>query len=239
MVDRELTSRVLPLAERAIIIPALNEAEKVADVVGDVQAYGQVFLVDDGSTDATGELAAAAGAKVVRHCSPRGYDGALSSGFAAAYASGAKAAITIDADGQLPASEIPKFFGKLEEGYDLVVGERPSLPRVSEWIFAQLMRLSGNVVRDPFCGMKAYCLTYYGERGEFDTYHSIGTDLMIFILHRNGRVVGLPIPVEPRDGASRMGSRFRAEWKILKAVWGGVRRLWIRPASIKNDARTL
>ncbi|MEO9599257.1 glycosyltransferase family 2 protein [Parasphingorhabdus sp.] len=230
MVEPELTSSMLPLKHRAIVIPALNEAKKIARVVENVRAYGQVFVVDDGSTDSTGELASASGATVVRHDTPRGYDGALSSGFDAAFSAGAKAAITIDADGQLPADEVPVFFGKLEEGYDLVVGERPSLPRVSEWLFARLMRMSGSVVRDPFCGLKAYRLSFYAEHGHFDTYQSIGTDLMIFVLLSQGRVFSLPISVEPREGASRMGSLLHAEWKILKAVWRGIHRLWFNRA---------
>lgn len=211
---------------RAIIIPALNEAYNITSVLAAARQHGDVFLVDDGSSDATSSIAQAAGATVVRHDQCRGYDSALSSGFVAVNEAGYEVAITIDADGQLPVADIPRFFAKLDEGYAVVVGNRPKMPRYSEWLFAVLMQASGSAVSDPFCGMKAYRLQLYSERRLFDTYRSIGTDLLIYAIRRGAPIANLPITVKDRVDQSRMGGRIRSELMLMKALLRGVYRLW-------------
>ncbi len=85
----------------AVIIPAYNHEQRVADVVRSSLALGYpVIVVDDGSTDSTAEkVAGIAGVTLIRHGENRGKGAALKSGFAAAV-SLADWAITIDADGQ-------------------------------------------------------------------------------------------------------------------------------------------
>ena len=61
----------------AIVVPAFNEAESIADVVAAIRDYGTPIVVDDASVDATALQAQAAGAIVVRHRRNLGYDGAL------------------------------------------------------------------------------------------------------------------------------------------------------------------
>src|SRR5690606_4666792 len=114
--------------------------------------------------------------------------------------------------------------------YAIVAGVRPKMPRHSEWLFAALLRGAGSSVRDPFCGMKAYRMRLYRERGFFDSYRSFGTDLLIYAMRQRAPSACLPITVRDRADQSRVGGRLRAEWKILKAVLRGIHRLWLTPA---------
>jgi glycosyltransferase involved in cell wall biosynthesis len=82
----------------SVIIPALNEAESIGSVVGAMPwgAIAECIVVDNGSTDGTGEVAAAMGARVVR--SPRGYGAAMSAGVRAAKES-SELLVFMDGDG--------------------------------------------------------------------------------------------------------------------------------------------
>ncbi|HWL05726.1 MAG TPA: glycosyltransferase family 2 protein [Xanthobacteraceae bacterium] len=109
-----------------VVIPAFNEGQVIADVVAGVVREGyRVVLVDDGSADATGDFAAAAGADVVRHPINLGQGAGLQTGIAYALARGADAIVTFDADGQHRASEIALLIETLaRENADFVLGSR-------------------------------------------------------------------------------------------------------------------
>jgi glycosyltransferase involved in cell wall biosynthesis len=107
----------------SVIIPALNEAGAIADVVAALQSAGswrEIIVVDDGSTDGTGERAMAAGAVVVRHPYNKGNGAAVKSGVR--YATGTHVLI-VDGDGQHRPSDAARLIYRLQE-YDLVVGAR-------------------------------------------------------------------------------------------------------------------
>jgi len=108
----------------SVVLPAKNEAAALPGVlrrIRDVLPDAELVVVDDGSTDDTGSVAAAGGARVVSH--PR------SLGNGAAVKSGARAArgdvlVFLDADGQHPPEAIPKLLEPLQRGFDMVVGAR-------------------------------------------------------------------------------------------------------------------
>jgi glycosyltransferase involved in cell wall biosynthesis len=111
-------------ASVAIVIPARNEAPRVASVVACVRTVlpsARVLVVENGSTDDTERQAARAGAEVLR--APAGYARALGVGLAHACAGGASRIVQLDADGQHPAEALPSLLGALD-GADLVVGSR-------------------------------------------------------------------------------------------------------------------
>lgn len=212
-----------------IVIPALNEAATIAGVVAGVARYGRPIVVDDGSVDETGTAAAAAGADVVRLGVNQGYDGALNAGFVRADALGCEAVLTIDADGQHANEAITAFVAALHAGADVVVGVRDRKARVAEQIFGFLGRWRFGL-RDPQCGMKAYRLMWWRARGWFDSYGSIGTELALFAAASGARVVQVPVPTRPRDGAPRFGRALSANLRILRAAAiGGWRYGWRRP----------
>jgi glycosyltransferase involved in cell wall biosynthesis len=108
------------------LIPAYNEAAVIESVVAaTLKQISNVIVVDDGSTDATADLAGAAGAEVIRLPRNRGKAGAVMAGFAAALARGYTAVVMLDADGQHLPGEIPGVLAPVLAGdADLVVGSR-------------------------------------------------------------------------------------------------------------------
>ena len=108
----------------SVIIPALNEAESIGQVVASLPwpSIAECIVVDNGSTDATSEIAAAAGARVIQ--SPRGYGAAMHAGVLAASPE-STLLVFLDGDGADVITEMPKLVGPIEQGLaDLVIGSR-------------------------------------------------------------------------------------------------------------------
>lgn len=201
-----------------LIIPALNEAQSIAQVIGGARQYGTVIVVDDGSSDDTAAIAAAAGAQVVRHDINRGYDAALNSGFARAADLGCEAVITLDADGQHDPSLVQHFIDALDRNVAVVVGVRDRFQRIGERMFAWTARARWKI-SDPLCGMKAYRMTVYRELGHFDSYRSIGTELAIYAAFRGHEIAQVPVRTRDRVGVPRFGRRLLGNWRILRALF--------------------
>ena len=107
-------------------MPAHNEDERIAKVVlGAKKHVDRVVMVDDGSTDATVEIAEALGALVVRHGENRGYGAALRTCFETARELNADMMVILDSDGQHDPAYIPEFIETLRtKGADIVIGSR-------------------------------------------------------------------------------------------------------------------
>ncbi|WP_407275953.1 glycosyltransferase family 2 protein [Halothiobacillus sp. DCM-1] len=111
-------------AELSIILPAKNEAGAVGNTVARIRAQfpaAEILVVNDGSTDDTAALAAAAGATVISHAHSLGNGAAIKTG--ARRAQG-EILVFMDADGQHDPADIPRFLAKMAEGFDMVVGAR-------------------------------------------------------------------------------------------------------------------
>src|SRR5438094_10293252 len=113
----------------SVVIPCLDEAETIAECVTRARAVldeaglaGEVLVIDNGSTDGSGDLARAAGAHVVEE-PRRGYGSAYLAGLAVA---GGDYIVMLDADLTYDFREIPRFVRELEDGAQLVVGDRMS-----------------------------------------------------------------------------------------------------------------
>lgn len=202
----------------AIIIPAYREAASIGRVVEAARAHGDVIVVDDCSPDATGPLAANAGATVVRNEVNRGYDGTLSRGFEEAARLGFSHAVTMDADGEHDPATLVHFRRLLlEEAVPLVLGVRPRKQRLAEVVMGWYVRARFGV-RDILCGMKGYDLALWRANGGFDHSDSIGTELAINSLRRGEVFRQVPVPGTRRRDAPRFDRRFRANMRIFAAL---------------------
>lgn len=113
--------------EVSIILPANNEANDIGSVIDRIQlvmdrfehSY-EIIVVDDGSTDATPERAAAAGARVIQHPYNIGNGAAIKTGIRNAKG---QVLVMLDADGQHPPEDIPRLLEKLQS-HHMVVGAR-------------------------------------------------------------------------------------------------------------------
>lgn len=106
------------------VIAAFNEGSMIMDVVRRVTPMAHVVVVDDGSSDNTGDLALEAGAHVATHMINRGQGAALQTGIDYALGHGAEYIVTFDADGQHDADEALAMVEACREGVDVVLGSR-------------------------------------------------------------------------------------------------------------------
>jgi len=109
-----------------IIVPAMNEAASIADVVGEIRGElpgTDILVVDDGSTDDTARIACDAGAKVLRLPYNLGVGGAMRLGYRYAKVHDYEAAVQVDADGQHDPRYVPKLIDGLQDA-SLVIGAR-------------------------------------------------------------------------------------------------------------------
>jgi glycosyltransferase involved in cell wall biosynthesis len=123
----------------SIVIPAMNEADAIGDVVTRLRmdaAWHEILVIDDGSEDATSEQAAAAGARVVRHPYNKGNGAAVKTGIR--HATG-EFILIVDADGQHRPEDAQRIVARLGE-YDLVVGARAAATQ------ANVRRRLGNAI---------------------------------------------------------------------------------------------
>lgn len=111
-----------------IVVPAWNEQETVGSIVREVRSTlpgVDVLVVNDGSTDRTSEVAAAAGARVLDLPINLGVGGAMRAGYTYALRAGYDRTVQLDADGQHDPAGVPLLLRTLEEeGADIVIGAR-------------------------------------------------------------------------------------------------------------------
>jgi len=228
LADRE--RRRAPRPRVSIVIPCLNEAETIAECVRRASAAieenaldGEVIVVDNGSTDGSGDLARAAGAQVVYE--PR-------RGYGSAYLAGLDAAcgeyiVMVDADLTYDFEEIPHFVDELEHGAQLVVGNR--MENIRPGAMSLLSRLGNpllsgflNVlhrtnVRDVHCGMRALRRDVLPVLNLRTVGMEFASEMVIRATRERLDVRELPIELHPRVGRSKL-EPFRDGWRHLRVI---------------------
>ena len=157
-----------------VLIPAYNEEQSLSAVLDQIptELPGideiETIVVDDGSSDATGNIALAHGAHLVRHSTNQGLGKAFTTGIDAALRQGADIIVNLDADGQHPPQTIAKVIAPVLEGRaDFVTATRfadpalipdmPALKRFGNSLMARLTNWAcGRSFTDAACGFRAY-----------------------------------------------------------------------------------
>ena len=215
----------------AVIVPAYNEAENLADTLAEMPRQGiggmKVIVVDDGSTDGTDEVARRAAADVVvRHDRNRGLGAALRTGLEAARAMDARAAVYIDADGEYPPGQIPDLLALIEAGEaDYVLGSRylgsregqPVVRLVANLAFtAALCLAAGRVITDGQTGFRAFSRRAL-ECAEIIHDYNYAQVLTLDLLKKGMRMREVPISYRRRTrGKSFIGPNYL--WRVPLAM---------------------
>ena len=216
------------MSERvAIVIPALNAAAMLEPVVrASLGQLPDVIVVDDGSTDATGAVAAAAGARVVRHDHNRGKGAALRTGFAVALAEGFDGVISLDADGQHLPADVPKFLAaRADSGADLIIGGRSEhfagmLPRrrlanrFSAWTIGIA---AGVAVTDSQSGFRFYSADLLRAIELRADGFDMESEVIVRAGRRGFRILTIPIDLGFVNGVAT--SHYRPVKDTVKIAW--------------------
>jgi GT2 family glycosyltransferase len=158
------------MSDHLIVIPVYNEAGTIGEVVRGAARHGDVLVVDDGSTDGSGEVAACAGADVIRLERRGGKGAALRCGLTESLARDAQRVVTMDGDGQHDPDDLPRLLAAAAEAPDALViggrlggiGQRAAMPLPSGRVAAIRVAgffinwLTGAAVSDTQSGFRVY-----------------------------------------------------------------------------------
>jgi len=204
----------------SVVLPAYNEEANVASAVEQVSAVAQqlgvdyeIILVNDGSTDRTGEIGRELAERIpnfrlVEHYPNRGYGGSLKAGFAAA----TKRLIAfVPADNQFDFGEINRFLERLDEA-DIVSGYRAkrqdnAIRKLNAFGWNLLVRLLfGYLGRDIDCGFKLFRREILNHVALVSDGAMIDTELLAGARARGFRIAEVPVTHLPRLAGEATGA---------------------------------
>jgi glycosyltransferase involved in cell wall biosynthesis len=225
------------LSVLAVIIPAKDEAENIGPLLERVRRVHvadhevRVIVVDDGSSDGTGELARELGAVVVRHGVNRGLGAAVRTGLRAAVEAGASSVAYLDADLEYAPEDIPALVEPVLAGRaDYVLGSRflrrvegmRLYRRVGNALFTGLVRsLTGARITDGQTGMRAFSRSA-SAAAEIVHDYNYAQVLTLDLLGKGFRLEEVPIRYRVRERGTSFVS-WRYPFKVLPAIWRQVR----------------
>src|SRR3954468_23847702 len=213
----------------SVVIPCLNEEENIERCVRSARSSleaagipGEVIVADNASEDRSAELARGAGARVI-HEPRRGYGSAYLAGFAAARG---RYIVMGDADLTYDFNEIPRFVQHLDDGAELVMGDR--MDQIHPGAMPWLHRYVGNPVltgilnvffrtgvSDAHCGMRALRRDVLPRLDLRTTGMEFASEMVIRASKEKLRIAEFPIEYHPRGGESKLSS-WRDGWRHLR-----------------------
>jgi glycosyltransferase involved in cell wall biosynthesis len=213
----------------SVVIPCLNEEENIErcvvlarTVLEESGIPGEVIVADNASEDSSAELAAAAGARVI-HEPRRGYGSAYLAGFGAARG---RYIVMADADLTYDFREIPRFVEHLDDGAQMVMGDR--MDNIHPGAMPWLHRYVGNPVltgilnlffrtgiSDAHCGMRAVRRDVLPVLDLRTTGMEFASEMVIRASKEKLDIREFPIEYHPRGGESKLSS-FRDGWRHLR-----------------------
>jgi hypothetical protein len=215
-----------------ILMPCLNEAEtlaicirQAAQAIRDANLAGEVLVADNGSTDGSQAIALVEGARVV-NVPTRGYGAALIAGIEAARG---KYVMMADADASYHFEHLPRFLPKLDEGYDLVMGNRfagviepGAMPPLHRYLGNPVLSAAGRIffripVGDFHCGLRAFRRDRILALNLRTTGMEFASEMVVKSSLAGLRITQVPTTLSP-DGRSRPPHlrSWRDGWRHLR-----------------------
>ena len=196
------------------LIPAFNEAATIDEVVRGIRPLVRsVTVVDDGSTDGTGERARGAGAIVIDQRSNGGKGAAIRVGLSAILAGPSSHVLLMDGDLQHVPQEAERLIETAERtAADLVIGERQfdraAMPAARYYAnligSAALSGFIGTTVRDTQCGFRLFAARILRELTLVGNGYEIETEMLVKVRRLGGRIASAPVTAVYGRGGSKL-----------------------------------
>ena len=241
----------LPLV--SVVIPCLNEAGNIEscvraalEAIVRMGVHGEVVVADNNSEDDSARLAEDAGARVIVE-QRRGYGSAYLAGFAA---SRGRYIVMADADLTYDFDEIPRFVEALEQGAEMVIGDRMdniqpgAMPWLHQYIGNPILTGLLNLffrtgISDAHCGMRALRRDVLPRLDLRTTGMEFASEMVIRASKENLKIAEFPIEYHPRGGESKLSS-FRDGWRHLRFLLvHSPNHLFILPGAVLASVGTL
>jgi len=216
----------------SVFFPCYNEQDNITRVVeqaltvmGKLNADFEVIIVNDGSSDGTGQIAEEIASqkdrvKVVHHRTNLGYGAALQSGFKAATK---KLVFYTDGDGQFDINEMPPLL-RLMEQYDIVSCYRLNrqdnlIRKINGWCWTKLVcLLFGMKIRDIDCAFKLYKREIFDNIKLVSTGALIDAEILARAVRKGYRVTQQGIHHYPRTAGAQTGANLRVILRAFKEL---------------------
>lgn len=227
------------MAAISVFFPCYNEQQNVARIVENaltvlekMNADFEIIIVNDGSTDGTGQIAdEIAGRenkiKVVHHPRNLGYGAALQSGFKVA---SKELVFYTDGDGQFDINEMPPLLPLMEQ-YDIVscyrLNRRDSIIRkINAWCWTKLVcLLFGLKLRDIDCAFKLYKREIFDHIEMSSTGALIDAEILARAAHKGYRMTQKGVHHYPRTAGAQTGAKFRVIFHAFRELFELRRRI--------------
>ena len=221
-------------SRKLAVVPAYNEADCIGRVLRALHERApefDVLVVDDGSTDATSEIAYQAGARVVKHPFNLGVGGAVQTGFTFAVERGYDYLVQVDGDGQHDPAEIGKLERAMTETrVDMTCGSRfltadykypaPISRRTGIHVFAFLLsRIVGQRVSDPTSGFRLYNRRAIGVFARDYPHDYPEVEAVLMVHGHRLRMCEVPVQMHERGGGvSSINGTGKSAYYMIKVL---------------------
>jgi glycosyltransferase involved in cell wall biosynthesis len=213
------------------VIPAYNEANHIQSIIKETRRYvDQVFVIDDGSTDGTGEMAEAAGATVVRHDYNQGKGAAINSAFGIARELQPSAMVLLDGDGQHSPEEIPSLLEPILSGEaDMVVGSRflrnnniPKYRMLGQTVLTLATNMGTGIrISDTQSGFRSFSQQAINNMSFSESGFAVESEMQFEARKYDLKVAEVPIATNYDEKVKRspIVHGFGVLFKVIKLIW--------------------
>jgi glycosyltransferase involved in cell wall biosynthesis len=216
----------------SVFFPCYNEQDNVKRTVGQalavlkkINADFEVIIVDDGSSDATGQIADEISSrdsrvKVVHHPTNLGYGAALQSGFKAATK---ELVFHTDGDGQFDISEMPLLLPLIEQ-YDIVSCYRLDrqdnlIRRFNGWAWTKLVCFLFNMkIRDIDCAFKLYKREIFDDIRMSSSGALIDAEILARAIRKGYSITQKGVRHYPRTAGAQTGANLKVILRAFKEL---------------------
>lgn len=205
----------------AIIVPCYNEINTILKLYNKIKNYGIPIIVDDCSNDGTQKLLDSKNINFIKNKKRSGYEQSIINGINYVNKNLRKINFlaTIDADLELPPVNLLRLYKKAKKNnYDLVIGARKKLNRISEYLLSLYFKFRFKI-EDPITGLKIYKANKIKSIIKKVSNNFFLVDILIFYFNKKYSFCSVKILPKKRKDYPRVGRSLAVNIKIIKILF--------------------